>query len=153
MSYRLPPLKSAAACLVCLALAGPAVHATEGTKPPAESAKPQPTPAKRNLPPPQERAHRITEKMKEKLNLTEAQVPKVEEINLRTAQQTDAASQSTGTREERVAKVRAVQQERDKGLKEVLNQDQWKKYQQIKSDLMQEVHNRTQARAHAQKPH
>ncbi len=152
MSYRPSPLQAAAACLVCFALAAPVIRAAEETKPPAETAKPQATAPKHNLPPAEERAHRLTERMKEKLNLSEDQVPKVEEINLRTAKQTDTAVQAS-TREDRQAKMRAAQEQRDKDLKDVLNQDQWKKYQQIKGELKSEAHAKTQAHAHAPKSH
>lgn len=146
MSYRPSPLQAAAACLVCFALAGPVARAADETKMPAETAKPQATAPKHTMPPAEERAHRLTERMKEKLNLSEDQVPKVEEINLRTAKSTDTAVQAS-TREDRQAKIKAAQEQRDKDLKDVLNPDQWKKYQQIKGELQSQAHAKTQAHA------
>ena len=147
MSYRWSSLKAAAACLVCMALAGPGLRAAEETTPPAGTTKPQSAPPKHTMPSAEERAHKITERMKEKLNLTDEQVPKVQEINLRTAHATDAASQSAGTRDDRMAKVRAAQQERDKDLKGVLNADQWKKYEQIKGEFKQQAQAKAKGRS------
>jgi len=149
MSQRWSPLHAVAACLICMALAAPVILAADEAKP-ADTAKPataMSAPHHNNMPPAEERAKKMTEKMKTQLNLTDEQMPKVEEINLRTAQSTDAATQAAGTKEERMAKVKAAQEQRDKDLKDVLNPDQWKKYEQVKNEMKQGAHSKAQAHA------
>jgi hypothetical protein len=102
------------AALVCLALVALVTARAE-----EEKAAPK-------MPPAQERAKELTARMKEKLALTEEQVPKVEEINLRAAEAVDHAVALPGAgRVDRFQSVRNAQTERDNELKGVLTQDQW----------------------------
>jgi NACalpha-BTF3-like transcription factor len=109
----------------CLALAG---LATAGDEPKSSTG--------RELPPAEERAQQLTDKLKEQLGLTEEQVSKVAEINLRTAKQTDAIMNSPGEgRRGRLREVRAIQEQRDTELKKILTEEQWEKYGQIKDEM------------------
>jgi hypothetical protein len=114
--------------VVCLALAVPAMAAPEG-----ESATP-------TLPPAKERAQELTAKMKEKLALTDDQLDKVADINLRAADGVDTAIALPGaSRYDRFQSVKAAQTQRDNELKGVLTQDQWKKYKKYKDEFKDAV--------------
>ena len=102
----------------------------------------EPSAPEREIPPAEERARQLTEKMKEKLGLTEEQVPAVTEINLRAATQIDTIIHSGGSRRERLEELRSVQQQRDKELEKVLTKEQWKQYVAIKDELKAEAKTR-----------
>jgi hypothetical protein len=69
---------------------------------------------------PEERATVQTNLMKEKLELTDAQLPKVREINLETAKKMDPVIKGTGGRFERLTEARQIGEAKDAQLKEVL---------------------------------
>ncbi len=139
--------------LFCLALAGPAAAAPAPTgddpdqteEPQTAAADEAPAP-KRERPPAQERAQRLTDKLKEKLGLSDEQVPKVAEINLRAAKSMDATAGAPGGRRGRLREVRSVQQQRDKDLKEVLTAEQWKQYEAIREEKRSEARSRMRER-------
>jgi hypothetical protein len=113
--------------MVCLALTMPAAASED------EKATPK-------LPPAKERAKALTEKMKEKLELTGTQEDKVMQINLRAAEAVDHATALPGAgRYDRFQSVKAAQATRDNELKGVLTQDQWKKYKKLKDELKDQV--------------
>ena len=91
-----------------------------------------------NLPPAEERAEMQTEMMKEKLNLTDEQVPQVKSINLKAAQDIDEVGKLTD-RMKKFKAFRTAQQEKDEALKKVLTKDQYKLYQDIKEEMKKEL--------------
>ena len=116
------------AAVVCFALAVPAVAAQEG-----ESATPK-------LPPAKERAKELTAKMKEVLALTDDQVSKVADINLRAAEGTDTAIALPGaSRTDRFQSVKALQTQRDNELEGRADPGPVKKYTKLKDELKDAV--------------
>lgn len=88
----------------------------------------------RNMPP-EDRAKRQTEMMKEALTLTAAQEPKVEAINLKYAKKMDevrAASKDTAVVRKNAA---ALNTQKDAELKKVLTATQFAQYEKIVADL------------------
>jgi hypothetical protein len=123
-------MKWLGAALVCLAMV-----ALGSARAEAEEEKAAPA-----MPPAQERAKQLTDKMREKLALTDEQVPKVEAINLRAAEAVDHAVALPGAgRVDRFQSVRTAQTQRDNELKGVLTQDQWKKYKKLKDEFKDAV--------------
>ena len=90
------------------------------------------------LPPAKDRAELQTEMMTEKLELSEEQKEQVMEINLNTALEMDNVLKLT----DKMAKfkgLRAVTAEKDKALKAILNKDQYKSYQKMKSEMQKMI--------------
>ncbi|MNJ85426.1 hypothetical protein D3C87_29000 [compost metagenome] len=78
----------------------------------------------------EQRATSITEKMTAKLSLDDAQKAKIYEINLGTAQKNDALRQNPSlTQEQKIAQLKENQDARKAQYKEVLNADQYAKYE------------------------
>lgn len=77
---------------------------------------------------PKEMAKRQTDKMKEELDLTAEQLPKVEALNLMYAEKMKVARDaSDGDREAMRDSIRPMMKEKDVALKEILTADQWTK--------------------------
>ena len=91
-----------------------------------------------NLPPAEERAEMQTEMMKEKLELTDEQVPLVKAINLKAAQALDEVAKKTD-RMQKFKAFRSAQQEKDEALKDVLTKDQYKLYQDSKEEMKKKL--------------
>ena len=91
-----------------------------------------------NLPPAEERAEMQTEMMKEKLELTDDQVPLVKAINLKAAQALDEVAKKTD-RMQKFKAFRSAQQEKDEALKDVLTKDQYKLYQDSKEEMKKKL--------------
>lgn len=89
---------------------------------------------KENLPSAEDRAQIQTDFMKEKLNLSEDQVPRVLEINLNSAKRMDKVMKMTD-RMKKFKEFRAVIMDKDNALKKVLNKEQFKKYQKSKDEM------------------
>ena len=89
---------------------------------------------------PEERAKTLTEKMKTELSLTTEQVPKVEAINLKYAK-LNYEKINTGTRRKLKGylAVRNNKIEKDKELKQVLTDDQYKKYEEMGKEIEEKV--------------
>lgn len=93
---------------------------------------------KQELPPAKDRADMQTEMMVEKLNLTEDQKGKVMEVNLNTALKMDDVFKQT----DKMAKfkgLRTVSAEKDKALKGILSKEQFKIYQDMKSEMQKMI--------------
>jgi Spy/CpxP family protein refolding chaperone len=88
---------------------------------------------------PQERAAELDQKMKQGLGLTDEQMPKIHDINLRYSIRTENevanAQLSTWSK---YRKITAIQADKDKELKKVLNAEQFKKYAKKRDELMWE---------------
>ncbi|TKG96583.1 hypothetical protein EYV94_04860 [Puteibacter caeruleilacunae] len=88
----------------------------------------------KDLPPAKERAEMQTEIMKEKLSLTEEQIPKVMTINLDAAKRIDEVKKMTN-RMSMFKEFRSTMQAKDEGLKAILTKDQYKLYQKSKEEM------------------
>ena len=86
---------------------------------------------------PQEKADKWTNWMKENLKLADVQVPKVQEINLRYANQlaTLKDTSSTKSKETQMANVQKKEEAMDNELKGVLTVEQFKTYQAHKHEI------------------
>ena len=91
---------------------------------------------------PEERATRMTARMKEKLNLSADQETPVAAINLKYAKQNQALMESGGRNLRTARQAQAVMKKKDEELKKVLNADQYKQYQAIKEEMRAELKER-----------
>lgn len=88
---------------------------------------------------PEERAKMMTDRMKEKLVLTDAQYTPVYNIHLKYAKKNEELKQSTEDKKAKGQKFQALQTEKDKELKTVLTDEQYKKYQALKQEKKDEM--------------
>jgi periplasmic protein CpxP/Spy len=100
-----------------------------------------------------ERAEKVTNKMKEKLNLTDEQVQKVKAINLEAAQQKD--TMKTAAKEKRAEmkeKVKTIEANRDAKIKEVLTDAQKAEYEKMKAKGKEKMDKKREKRKGKQTP-
>lgn len=99
---------------------------------------------KKERKPAEERATNSSQKMKTKLGLDDAQTAKIHDINLGIAQKNDAIRDNTAlTREQKMTQLKENQNSRNAQYKEVLNSDQYAKYEaweKEKREKMQAKH-------------
>ncbi|MCX5738931.1 MAG: hypothetical protein NTZ61_10645 [Proteobacteria bacterium] len=88
---------------------------------------------------PEQRAKVQTGLMKEKLALTAEQLPKVEAINLATAQKMQPVLESTDGPMIRMRKARANEAERDTALEPVLTPQQYQQWLAAKGEIKQKA--------------
>jgi hypothetical protein len=93
---------------------------------------------------PEERARILTEKMKTELSLTDEQVPKVEAINLKYAKKNSEVRDGGGGRLAKLKSLKASQEEKDKEMKGVLTEEQYKKYREMVEEMEKKVRERRQ---------
>jgi hypothetical protein len=86
---------------------------------------------------------KMTDKMKKELSLTEEQYPKVLAANEQFAAQMTALKEGGGSRFSKLKKLKAIDSERDKALKNVLTEVQYTAF------LEQKKENRAKARSRA----
>ncbi|WP_421825463.1 hypothetical protein [Larkinella sp.] len=91
---------------------------------------------------PEERAARMTARMKEKLNLSAEQEAPVAAINLKYAKQNQALMETGGRNLRTARQAQAVMKKKDEELKKVLNVDQYQQYQAIKEEMKAELKER-----------
>ncbi|GAB3921025.1 hypothetical protein [Larkinella terrae] len=91
---------------------------------------------------PEERAAKLTARMKEKLNLTADQETPVAEINLKYARQNQSLMETGGRNLRTARQVQSSMKEKDKELKKVLTADQYKQYQTVKEEMKAELKER-----------
>jgi len=133
---------SLAIAIICLAPTGTA-GAEKESKKPVEAVTDEAAAPERSLPVAEERARRLTDQMKEQLGLTEEQMPRVAEINLRIAKQVDDIRVAAGgNRSERANQVRSAQAQRDKELKPILTREQWEKYEKMLEEMRSKARDR-----------
>ena len=84
---------------------------------------------------PEQRAQLLTQKMKEKLALTEEQTPSIYDVNLKYAKKVESAYRSNGTKMQRLKNMKAVSNEKDGELKKLFTDDQYKNYLKYKEEL------------------
>ncbi len=91
---------------------------------------------------PEERATRMTARMKEKLNLSAEQEAPVAAINLKYAKQNQSLLETGGRNLRTARQAQAVMKKKDEELKKVLNADQYQQYQTIKEEMRAELKER-----------
>jgi Spy/CpxP family protein refolding chaperone len=97
----------------------------------------------RNQGTPEERAKSQTERLVKLLELTDEQTKKVQTINLDLAKKMDEAFRNNSDdREAMRGKMQEIDTERDKKYKEILTDDQFKKYQEDKAERAKQRGNR-----------
>lgn len=88
--------------------------------------------------PPEERATKLTSWMKTNLQLTDDQVAKVGEINLKYANKNEALRNSPEPGREKLKKLKSFDQDKDNELKTLLTDEQYKTYQAKKEEIKEE---------------
>ena len=94
---------------------------------------------------PAERAAAQTTMMKEKLSLTDEQLPKVKAINEKYAEQMDPIIKGSGGMLMKMGPMRAVEDKKEAELKGVLSDDQFQQFQAMKSELRDKLMERIKA--------
>lgn len=91
---------------------------------------------------PEERAQRISDKMKTELSLSDEQYEKVKAINLKYAQKNDEILKSSSGKLARFRSLKSSQDKKKKEMKAVLDKEQYEKYEKMMKDLETEAKNR-----------
>ncbi|GAA4155791.1 hypothetical protein GCM10022217_14200 [Chryseobacterium ginsenosidimutans] len=86
---------------------------------------------------PEQRAKMQTEWMKTKLALNTTQVQQVYALNLQYAQKNDPVIQSNEGKLAKFKKLKAFQKEKSDALSQILDAGQYKKYQELKDQMVQ----------------
>lgn len=79
------------------------------------------------------------EAYKAKLNLTEEQATKMEEINMTYLEGLSALKQSSGSKLSKLKKFKSLSNERDAKAKKILTEDQYKIYKQQQKEMKEEL--------------
>lgn len=101
----------------------------------------------RNARSPQERAQRQTKIMIEALDLTEAQVPLVDQINLKYSQRATDLWNQDGNRRAKFKTLRKLMSQKDTELEAVLSADQYMIYEEKKADMRARVRKKRKERS------
>jgi hypothetical protein len=89
---------------------------------------------------PEQRANKVTDWMKANLQLDESQVSQVKDINLKYANKTQEVKDNTTlTRRQKLQVLQDNDKAKDKELKNVLTEDQYKTYQSKKAEIKKQV--------------
>lgn len=91
---------------------------------------------------PEQRAKMQTEWMKTKLALNSSQTRQVYDLNLQYAKKNDPILQSNEGKMAKFKKLKAIQQEKSSILSKILTDEQFKKYQEIKDQMIQNFKNK-----------
>ena len=94
---------------------------------------------------PAERAAAQTMMMKEKLSLTDEQLPKVKAINEKYAEEMDPIIKGSGGMLMKMGSMRAVEDKKEAELKGVLSSDQFAQFQAMKSEMRDKLMERIKA--------
>src|SRR5262245_45344436 len=84
-------------------------------------------------------AAKLNDWMKTNLQLTNDQIPKVEEINLKYAKRLEALKAKTIPRRQKLDILKADDKDKEKELKDVLTVDQFKTYQTKKNEIKKQM--------------
>ena len=95
---------------------------------------------------PEERAQMQTDHMKESLALTEDQVPKVGEINLKYSHKMQDAYNTPGSKLQKLRKFKSISTEKDKEMKNVLKPEQYSTYETNKAEMKEKIRARAKER-------
>ena len=96
---------------------------------------------------PQERAKAQTIFMKSKLDLTEAQLPKVEALNLKYAEKLDPVIKGSAGPLVKMGEFRQANEDKEAELKGILSPDQFQKYLAAKQEMREKVGSEMRERA------
>ncbi|KQT20958.1 hypothetical protein ASG22_16200 [Chryseobacterium sp. Leaf405] len=88
---------------------------------------------------PEQCAKMQTEWMKTKLALNTTQVQQVAALNLQYAQKNDPVIQSNEGKISKFKKLKALQKEKSDALSQILDAEQYKKYQELKDQMVQKL--------------
>lgn len=92
-----------------------------------------------------ERAAKITEWMKETLQLTQDQIGPVTEINRRYAQMQDDLTYSSGSRSDKMHQAKANDHAKEAELQKIFTQDQFTAYKKKKAALRESLKEQAEA--------
>jgi len=101
---------------------------------------------KKEMPAAEERSAKLTEWMKTNLQLTDEQVPKVHDINLKYANKTDELSNSAMERRDKMMALKNNDKSKDQELKQVLNASQYQTYLAKKDELKKKFKEKAKAK-------
>jgi hypothetical protein len=96
---------------------------------------------------PQERAKAQTIFMKSKLDLTEAQLPKVEALNLKYAEKLDPVIKGSAGPLVKMGEFRQANEDKEAELKGILSPDQFQRYLAAKQEMREKVVSEMRERA------
>lgn len=88
---------------------------------------------------PEERAQMQTDYMKESLTLSDDQLPRIKEINLKYAQKMQDVYNSTSSKMQKFKQMKSIGQDKDKELKGVLNSTQYATYEKNKEEMKEKI--------------
>jgi len=88
---------------------------------------------------PEQRAKMQSDKMKEKLVLTDDQYKQVSDLNLVYAKKMDPILHSDEGRFKKYRQAKSLMDEKDKKLKVILTSDQYKQYEDFKKEMMDKM--------------
>ncbi|EJL71609.1 hypothetical protein [Chryseobacterium populi] len=88
---------------------------------------------------PEQRAKMQTEWMTTKLALNTSQIQQVSELNLQYAKKNEPIIQSNKDKLSKFKKLKALQKEKSDALSQILDTEQYKKYQEIKDQMVQNL--------------
>jgi len=100
----------------------------------------------KSIPPAADRAAKLTEWMKTNLQLTDEQLPKVQDINLKYANKADEIRSMSMGKRQKLQKLKSDGQAKDGELKAVLSQDQYKIYESKKAELQKQFKEKAKER-------
>lgn len=116
--------------------------------------------AMQNKATPGDRSEHLTEMMTKRLKLTDAQVPKVKEINDRFAkdmmavreEHKDAKAAGTATKGDAQSKAKDLNMKKDEELKAVLTPEQMTEWQKMEAEMKARMQQKQQAKQQAKQP-
>src|SRR3989338_4635570 len=88
---------------------------------------------------PEQRASALTEVMKQELTLSDDQVPRIHEVNLKYAELAEAEKDKNTSKREKFSRVKELDMQKEADLKPVLTDDQLEEYSKHKKDYMQKM--------------
>ena len=100
----------------------------------------------KSIPPAADRAAKLTEWMKTNLQLTDEQLPKIQDINLKYAKKADEFRSMSMGKRQKLQKLKADGAAKDQELKTVLNADQYKIYESKKQELQKQFKEKAKER-------
>ncbi len=100
----------------------------------------------KSIPPAADRAAKLTEWMKTNLQLTDEQLPKIQDINLKYANKADELRSMSGGKRQKLQKLKSDGHAKDGELKTVLTQDQYKIYESKKAELQKQFKEKAKER-------
>lgn len=95
--------------------------------------------AQNNMKTPEERASMVTQKMKERLFLTDGQLQSVQEINLKYAKINEQTLTGSGSKLSKAKKLKSSLSAKDEEFKKVLNKDQYAEYKKMADEMKQQM--------------